>query len=229
MKLRAKNGFYLDRMQSQCTCLWCNEPFVSQRSDSKYCCDSHKTMASNKRQDERRERERNYYEQQEQMRIARKKAATINSIKSPETISKVLEEPSPDVWAEFETSMKEMVLKTELEHRLRDQQRELDFFSKMFEEIARRMKSCAQTGLIRYTDISALQYKVSRILNDPKLHVIEKFQEHLKFVEGTLAPYIEELYVEYRESPARRLEFNPARNIIYGLEFLGTPVQFSVA
>lgn len=229
MRTRAKYGFRNDRRLSECTCEWCHQAYTAQRSDSKHCCDSHKTLASNARQDKKRERERIYYEQQEQLRILRKKAATANSIKPPQTTPKVVAEPSPDIWAEFEVNMKEMLIKTEQEQRLRDQQRELEGYSKMFEEIAKRMKTCAKAGLIRYTDISALQYKVSRILNDPKLHVIEKFQEHLKFVEGTLAPYIEELYVEYRESRARRLEFNPARNIIYGLEFLGTPVQFSVA
>jgi len=223
MKLRARRGFYNDRQQSRCTCQWCGEWFLSQRSDSKYCCDSHKTLASNARMEQRREQERMDEERRRQYYIHQQKTSVASPTKPPETICKPQPQSSNDDWKEFEQTISEMLEKSRKEQKLREEKHEMERYEKMFTDIVQRMQRCSSVGAIRYSDISALQSKVSAILLENKLGTCSIFQQHLEFVDQIFRSYVEELRREFRRSGARRLEYNPPEEVLRGLEMLRNP------
>lgn len=229
MRIRNKKGFYADRRQSTCTCKWCGESFISQRSDSKYCCDSHKTLASGERRRQKNEQEIIAEQRRRQLHIIQQKARVTNSVKPNQPIPRAVPEPSPEIWMDLEKSMKDMLDKTAQDMKLREQQRELARYNSMFKEIVSRMESCSQYGVIRYSDISDLQFKVSRILTDTNLRTIHIFQEKVDFVGEELEQYLQDLRIELRESGSRRIEFDPPPEIISGLEVLRNAIEASAS
>lgn len=155
------------------------------------------------------------------------KVVAANAAKPSQPIPIAVQEHTVDIWKEFERTMKEMTDKSAQEMQLRDQQREIESYVGKFSEISGRLQSCREAGIIRYLDISDLQHRVCRILNDSRLRSIKQFQEHIEYVEETLVPFLEELRIEYRESRARRLEFNPSDEITSGLEMLRNSAHVS--
>lgn len=157
------------------------------------------------------------------------KAVVTNAVKPSQPIPKAQPQYSPDIWMELGKSMKDMLEKSAQDMKLREQQRELERYASMFSEIVRRMQSCSHYGVIRPSEISDLQFKVSRILTDSNLRTVQNFQEQIDFVERELEPYLEDLRIELRESGARRLEFNLPEEIAAGLELvdkgIASPVQ----
>lgn len=220
MITRSKKSKSCFRRQSVLICQWCFETYMAERSDSKYCCNSHKTLASNARQKQKNEQERIADERRRQLRINQQKVTTANKTKSTLSIPRDVQEPPPNLLLGFEKTMKEILEKSAREMQLRDQKLEMEGHVNKFVDIAKRMQSCFEDGYIRYSGISELKFRVSRILGESALRSLKPFQKHIEFIEQTLAPYLEELRRELRDRDARRLTLDPPMEITFGLELL---------
>lgn len=222
-KYRSNHPYRNPRKQTLLQCQWCADDYLAERSDSKHCCDSHKTLASNERQNKRREQENLYYEQQRQLRI-RNKPANVTLVKPAQPIHRIEPQIPRIDWRELEKSVNEMVEKSVKDLKHLEEQRVIDNLNRLFSEIGERILKCSSAGYIRQPDISAIQSKVSRVPIDTRLNAFVQFQDHIEFVNQKLDVYLQDVSRELRKSHSRRLEFILPEEILSGITQLCTPV-----
>jgi hypothetical protein len=196
MKYRSSHSNLSSRKQSTCTCKWCGESFISQRSDSKYCCDSHKTLASFNRLwgkgEARLQPEMHVYP------ISRKK---VQSKQSPVPKTKPIQSNYDELTDEhYKKLMLEIQMSVQnLEAGFRKTQiRTLtqnltDSISKLLQEL----KEIEAKKIIRRPHLSILDRRVSEIADTiTGLPDFPYREDLINLIESELQPYLRSLHSE---------------------------------
>ncbi|MCX6296565.1 MAG: hypothetical protein NTX97_10955, partial [Bacteroidetes bacterium] len=114
------------RKLTMLTCEWCKRRFCSERADSKYCCDSHKTLACDKRRNEKRNKRHADEEYLRRWRIKQKEKEKLAAI-APTSPSKPPENNfNNQYYVDGLKEINEMLDKNKQEQKLRDEKYEFE-------------------------------------------------------------------------------------------------------
>jgi hypothetical protein len=149
-------------MSFKITCEYCGLEYLAVRSSRKYCCDSHKTMASRRRIEEIKAEQLRYEQEMEQARLTEikdtedrrlKKIRDEENRKLLEQVqleqSKRFEDFQADLKKESEIKEKERRERAEVEAKLRKSKKAIDDAKKRLASNKRKSEEEAQLTLIK--------------------------------------------------------------------------------
>lgn len=226
MKTRAKSGFSRNRKVSYCTCQWCGVKYWSQRSNSKYCCDSHKTLANNQRQQERKANE-------QKLELARRAR-----IAATRTVQPIARSPQPKVLNAPDSLISESALK-ELDHyikqtfgeiqvarRAQENRTAFERISRAFVSIGTKLGIIATRGYLLSAEISVIEHRIHEVLSDPATRSFGAFSNHIYICNTEIALFLKEIARNLRISNQRRLFVTLPEQIKKGIEYLQMPPSY---
>ena len=200
-----------------CKCKWCGEEFESERSDTKFCCNSHKTMACDKRREDIETRRLNY-ERQLRIKQREKIMATIPISVAPTLI---IDNSEENYFEEARKNMLASFEKMERDRKIADKKYEFERYCRQFSKVAKEFLRLAEYGAISKRDIRSLSREVNLILGDQGIRRNEKLEDRLAFLEDVLVEYLEELKELEKNCEYHRLDFELPEEVCEGLEMLG--------
>lgn len=208
------------RKLTMLTCAWCKRRFCAERSDRKYCCDSHKTMACVKRGKDKIKKRLEDQEAHRQWQIAQKQLAILEEkILAKEKIDR--QNHDNDMKA-----MHEMMAEMKQELKLNGEKREFEHQWKQLNSIAVEFLRLSTYGSISAREIRSLGEKSDEIIDNEKIKQNPALQKHWLFIDDVFSVYLNELSDLEDKSDSRRLEFKAPAEIISGMQMLMEPVPF---
>ena len=205
------------RKMTICKCKWCGEEFESERSDTKYCCNSHKTMACDKRREDIETRRLNY---ERQLRIKQQeKLKQVIPVSAAPTPTKNIAVDNSLI--DFEKEMNAKFEKARLNIAIESKKYELERYCRQFSHVAKELLKWADYGSISKRDIRSISWEVNLILGDQGIRRNEKLEDRLAFLEDVLVEYLEELKELEKNCEYHRLDFELPEEVCEGLEMLG--------
>lgn len=220
MKLRARRGFYSDRQQTRCICEWCGKPFVSQRSDSKYCCDSHKTLACNKRNRLKLEQKRTV----EKIRYTQPVPPVKATVGKPEVASTIINrEPeghSEEQMDKLKNEVNVMIQNYAKEKKQREEKMAVDDVIRKLVAIGENLKDWSRGRFVRRSQLASMERMVISVVDHPNAIRMSQFHEHLRFLSESLLPYIKETKTKFFKEGVYRLTMQLPDYIKSGMALL---------
>ncbi|MCX6312831.1 MAG: hypothetical protein NT084_14505 [Bacteroidetes bacterium] len=208
---------------------------MSERSDSKYCCDSHKTMACiQRRLDERDNQKRNKEVQRQRLiqQLTQELKTSIQEIKTsirttnlPNASQNQVDNQSV---LDFRKSMDQMFEKTEREQKLRDEKYEFEKLWKQLNEIGVEFLSYSKSGSISQREIDSMWRKTDKIIDNEKIKNNSALQNHWYLIDDVISVYLDELEDSVIENGQRRMRFTLPEEVHSALQMLLKPVPFPV-
>ncbi|CAN5915536.1 hypothetical protein BH11BAC7_BH11BAC7_26300 [soil metagenome] len=217
------------RKVTECFCHWCFENYLAERSDSKYCCDSHKSLACNKRTNEKWKQQRISEEATQELRRKqreREKIASQPANQKPTPIKQTQNIFQETDFVKLQNEITAMFDKSIQDQKIRDKKYEFESQSRLFTQLPIRLLECSSNGYINRFDIDRLLKKVDEIICNDAICQQDAFNLHLEFIENQLFPFLEELDEQESQYKLRRLKLELPPEIFSGLQLLRQPITF---